>query len=285
MAGTIEAYVNDRFLPLSEARISVEDRGMQFGDGIYEVLLIHGGYPIFLAEHMERLERSARGIRLSLPMSRAGIGEMIRALVARSNRATGIVYLQVTRGVQPRSHRVAEGTVPTLVAYTRDLPAHLPVESCVTLPDDRWLHCDLKTTCLLPNVLAKEAAAQAGADEAIFHRDGVVTEGASTNVFIVDDHGQIHTHPTGPWILAGITRQVVVRIAQERGFALSETPFDLDQLSAASEVFLTSTTAHVRPVNRIDGRLVGSGRPGPVTQRLMEAYAEVIDSEASVMSR
>lgn len=278
------AYVNGAFVSLAEARVSIEDRGFQFGDGVYEVIRCYRGTPFALESHLERLERSALGIDLPLHEGLTRLAELAREALERSAYVEAILYVQVTRGWAPRNHPFPEQARPTLVMTVRQAKPISPDTvsagvSVVTARDERWLRCDIKSTDLLPNVLAKEKAKRAGALEAVLIRDGGrVTEGASTNVYAVKD-GVVHTAPKGPWILTGVTRTIVLRLVREQGISVSEDFFPPELLVTADEVFITSTTLEVMPVVRVDGRLVGSGRPGPIASSLGAAYsAEVARS-------
>lgn len=272
------AYVNGAFMPLSEARVSVEDRGFQFGDGVYELLRVYAGRPYRPMEHLARLERSAGALGFPLPYPRERWLALIDEAVARSGYIEGKVYIQVTRGAAPRDHAVGGPLSPTVVLTVR---AYTPGEAAlyaaganvVTVPDIRWGRCDIKSVCLLANVLAKQQARDAGAFEALFVRDGWVLEGATSNVMVVKDR-RVLTPPEGPYLLSGITRQVTLAVAQKAGIPVSELPLREADLYAADEVFLTGTTIEVLPVARVDGRRIGGGAPGPVTRSLMARFGE-----------
>ena len=270
-------YLNGEYLPLAKATVPVEDRGFLFADGIYEVVRIHHGQPFELDAHLQRLRRSALGARLLLPDAVANLPAIIERLLAENNLQDINIYIECTRGVaHPRTHAFPAEPHPTLLVMP--LPVHAPPAeaftrgvSTVTVPDVRWRRCDIKSIMLLPNVMAKQQARDKGAFEAIFVRDGIVTEGASTNIFAVLN-GSAVTHPADHDILAGITRQVVLALAAEQGLAIREQKFTVDQLYTAQEAFLTSTTADVLPITQVDGQPVGDGHPGPVTMRLVEAF-------------
>ncbi len=281
-AGDPTVYLNGRFLPLSEATIPVTDRGLLFGDGIYEVYRLYRGEAFRMKEHLERFGRSARAVRLALP--EVDWTALHAELVARNGleAADATMYLQLTRGApRTRTHAFPEpGTPPTLLVLPRRLPPPRPElhergVAVITRPDVRWGRCDIKSVNLLPNVLANQEAAEAGAWEAVFVRDGVVTEGTHTNVFAVLG-GEIVTHPEGPRILSGVTRTAVIEVARGEGLSVREAPVLLGALEHASEVFLTGTTAEVLPVVRLDARPVGDGRPGPVAARLLRAFARLV---------
>ncbi|WP_274363633.1 D-amino-acid transaminase [Paenibacillus thermotolerans] len=262
------------------ASVDIEDRGFNFGDGIYEVFRIYGG-KLFEAEaHWARLIRSVAEIRIELPYSAERLSGGIAELVKADGVTDGIVYLQVTRGAAPRSHAFpAPAPRPTITAFTN--PLDRPVKAIregvavVTHPDIRWLRCDIKSLNLLPNVLAKQAASEAGAWEAILHRDRIVTEGSSSNVAIVRD-GVILTHPANHLILHGITRAVAIRLANGLGIPLREAAFTLEELYAADEAFLLSTTAEIMPIIAVDGRPIGSGSPGAISRALQAEFERLI---------
>ncbi|MEJ5233026.1 MAG: D-amino-acid transaminase [Geminicoccaceae bacterium] len=273
------AYVDGRFVPISTPAIAIEDRGLQFAHGVYEVIKAVGGRLLDLDRHLDRLERSLAAIDCPPPTSRAALVLLLEELLRRNRLAEAVLYLQVSRGTAPRNHVWADGLEPNLVVTVR--PARFPTPSeqregvrVLTLPDERWARCDVKSIALLPNVLAKQKAAAAGCREAwLVDPDGVVTEGASSNAWIVDREGVLRTHPLGPAILGGVTRDVVLELARAEGIAVAERPFTLEEVRTAREAFLTSTTSLVLPVTEIDGRPVANGRPGETTRRLAARYA------------
>lgn len=272
-------YLNGRFLPLSEGRVSVEDRGFQLGDGVYEVIKIMNGVIVYLTDHLERLHRSLAAIRLAGALADHPFAAILPELVARAGVRDGSIYIQVTRGFAPREFIFPEPPHPTVLAYVRakKFPDAAEILRGVTLHpvrDLRWGRCDIKSTNLLAPVLAKEEAWEAGADEALFVSPrGLVREGGSSNVFAVID-GVIRTHPLTNRILGGITRKHVLRIAGELGFAVQEKAFALRDISdgsgRCSEVFTASTTKDVLPVSRVGQTVIGSGRPGPLTLAILE---------------
>jgi D-alanine transaminase len=272
------AFVNDAFMSLSEARVSVEDRGFQFGDGVYELLRVYAGAPFHLAEHLERLEQSARAIGIPLSYTRDRWTAVIFEAILRSGFPEAKVYIQVTRGVAPRDHVPTGPVTPTVVVTVRAI-APPASELCangadvVTVPDLRWARCNIKSIGLLANVLAKQQAQERGAFEALFVRDGYVLEGATSNVLIVKNRCLV-TPPEGPLLLSGVTRKVVLGLAQEAGMAVKEQPVTEAELYAADEVFLTGTTIEVLPVARVNGRPIGAGTPGPVTKLVMARFRE-----------
>ncbi|GGE10060.1 D-alanine aminotransferase [Marinithermofilum abyssi] len=270
---------HDTLIARERAQVDIEDRGYQFGDGIYEVIRVYGGKIFCLSEHLDRFERSAREIKLDLPYSLERLGSLLEDLVRQNQLTDGTVYLQASRGAAPRNHPFPEKAVPVIVAYTKEAPRPMSYLQdgihTITQEDIRWLRCDIKSLNLLGAVLAKQAAVERGCQESILHRDGRVTEGSSTNVFIVKD-GELRTHPANNLILHGITRAVVLELAQELAIPVKETPFFVEELFRADEIFVTSTTMEIAPVVSIDGRKTGSGHPGPVTRRLQEAFEKRI---------
>lgn len=273
-------FVNGRFLPLGEAAVPVEDRGFQFGDGVYEVIRTYGGEPFRVEAHLERLERSAQAIHLTLPYRLPEWMAYVKEGIDRAGYRESKVYLQVTRGVAPRDHHIPEGLAPTVVMTIREM-IELPLRQreegveAVTLEDMRWGRCDIKSIDLLPNVLARRHARDAGAFETIFIKDGQVTEGAVANVMIVKA-GRLATPPEGPRILAGVTRRVVLELAQKEGISVEERPVPVQELRAADEVFLTGTTVEVLPVVRVDDAGISNGRPGEVTRRLSARFRALV---------
>ena len=273
------AYVNGQYVPHRNARVHVEDRGYQFADGIYEVCLVIGGKYWDLDGHLARLERSLKELKMRAPMQRASLIVVMQEVLARNHLRDALVYMQVTRGVAPRNHPFPSDIIePALVVTAQrfDLDASdAQAEqggSVITQPDIRWGRVDIKTVALLPNVLAKQAAKSVGAVEAWLVRDGKVTEGSSSNAWIVDQNGVLITHPKGHEILGGITRETVIVCAEELQIKVEERPFTTDEAHGASEAFLTSAANIVLPVTQIDGKPVGAGAPGPVALRLREAY-------------
>lgn len=271
-------YLNGTFLEHEQATVAVDDRGMQFADGVYEVVLVHGGRYIDLDRHLVRLGRSASAIELELPYPLEEFHAMAEEILRRDGREEVALYLQVTRGAAPRDHRFPDGITPTVVAYLKDAsfdPDALEQGvSVITEPDLRWLRCDIKSVALLPNVIARQHASRRGAREAILVRAGVgVTEASAANVWTVRN-GSLVTAPESNWILSGIVRGVVLEMAQRESLPVAERFLSADELSYADEVFLTGTTSQVLPVVEIDGRTVGDGLVGPVTRRLQELYLD-----------
>lgn len=270
MSDPSRIYLNGRRLAPAEAAVRFDDRGFQFGDGAYEVLRVYEGRPFLLEDHLARLVRTLEGLEIALPEPLERIAELCRTLAVE--RGDGTVYLQITRGAAPRAHAFPAGVAPTFLAYSNPagrVPLALKLRS---VPDDRWGRCHLKTLNLLANVLAKQAAVRAGADEGLFVReDGTVTEGTVSNAFLVRS-GAIVTHPANKRILGGITRAYVIELAGDLGLAVNEHPFSLDETRWADELFMTGTTIEVAPVESLDGRPVGDGKPGPVTRKLQTAF-------------
>lgn len=277
MTGT--AYVNGRYVPMEEASVNIEDRGYQFADGIYEVCLYIGGGYWDLDGHLTRMERSLREMRMGAPMSRAALQVVMNEIVRRNRLTEALVYIQATRGVASRNHAFPPASTPLSLVITArrfdiddsDAIAEKGV-AVITQPDIRWGRVDIKTVSLLPNVLAKQAAKEAGAGEAWLVRDGKVTEGSSTNAWIVDQDGSLITHPKGFEILGGITRETAIACAEELQIKVCERAFTVDEAKLAAEAFITSATNLVTPVIAIDGAPIGAGKPGPVALQLREAY-------------
>ena len=281
------AYVNGRYLDQRLAEVNIEDRGYQFGDGIYEVVHLHAGRFIDEDRHLDRLERSLREIRLPMPMARAALRHVL-AEVARHNRVTeGLLYMQVTRGVARRDHAFpAKPVPPALVVTVKRIPPY-PTDAeswagaCITHPDLRWARRDIKSVNLLPNCLARQAAREQGAMEAILYDEAtsMVTEGAATTFWIVDEHGAIRTRHLDHVILPGCTRGALLAELQAAGIAFEERDFSLDEMRRAREAFITSATSFVKPITRIDGQPVGDGRVGPVTRRLFDLFARHVKGD------
>ncbi|CAN5750583.1 aminotransferase class IV [soil metagenome] len=278
-------YLNGEFVPREQAMVSVEDRGFMLGDGVYEVIRAVDGQLFTATEHLVRMDEGLSALRIKLPanISRQSILDIAEHLLAENELQEGhaTVYIQVTRGAAPRTHFFPPSPVePTL--YMAVAPFNTPQKlreagaDAIICPDVRWSRCNLKTISLLANVLAKQAAAESGAVEAILVRDGVVTEGASTNVFVARD-GQLRTYPICNYILAGITRGVVIELAGELGISVVERPVRVEELVRADEVFLTGTTTDVLPIVRVDEAPIGSGEPGPIALALGRALAARMD--------
>lgn len=271
-------YLNGDYLDADEARVPVLDRGFIFGDGIYEVVPVFGGQPLRLDHHLQRLRNSLEAIRLDDPHDAAQWATLLNELITRNGGGDMSVYLQITRGVAKRDHALPEHTTPTVFAMCNPL-APAPAEwlangiAAVSLDDSRWLHCNIKATSLLPNVLLRQQALDSGAQEAILFRDGLVTEGAASNVFVVIG-GLIVTPPTDHRLLPGITRDLLLELARENGMPCTEHPISIGELAAADEIWLTSSTREVLPVTRLDGKAVGKGEPGPLWRRMFALYQD-----------
>ena len=277
--------VNDQIKRREDVRIDLEDRGYQFGDGIYEVISVYNGQPFLMDQHMQRLERSARELMLDLPVSTGRLKEKVQALIEQEGRSTCSVYLQVTRGAAPRRHPFPTSATPVLTGYIVDSnpPRDLHAEGirAITTDDIRWLRCDIKSLNLLGSVLAKQKAVEQGCQEAILHRGDTVTEGSSTNVFIVKK-GTLYTHPANHLILHGITRHAAIQLAEKLNTNVKETPFKREDLYEADEVFVTGTSIEICPVTHVDNRAIGNGQPGDVTKQLQQAFYDLIVEETAM---
>lgn len=272
---------NDQFINRSHISIDPEDRAYQFGDGVYEVIRVYEGKPFLLKEHLERLQRSAQEIRLSLPYSIEQLEQKLVELAKSDQLVHGNIYIQVSRGVAPRYHGFPKNAQPTLIAYTqknaRPMKELTEGVTAITTEDIRWLRCDIKSLNLLGAVLAKQTALDHHCHEAILIRDGIITEGSSTNIFVVKDQ-QLYTHPANHLILHGITRQVTIEIAEKLQIPVNEVPFDQPFLLSSDEVFLTSTTMEICPIIKVDQQVIGDGKPGKITRQLQEEFEQKINS-------
>ncbi len=279
------AYVNGRYLPMRSAMVHIEDRGYQFGDGVYEVCEVREGRLIDERRHLARLRRSLDELRIRAPMSPKALGVVLREVIARNRIGYGIVYLQVTRGVARRDHAFpAPDVPPSLVVTARPLDGRRNEAlaaagiAVISVADNRWDRVDIKTIGLLPNVLARQAAIEQGARDAWFvDKDGAVTESASANAWIVTQAGTLVTRPADHGILRGITRTVLFDVVKAQGLALEERAFTLEEARAAREAFVTAASQIVLPVVRIDGHAIGDGKPGPIAtalRREFHRYAE-----------
>lgn len=274
-------FFRGRFVENDEVRIDFEDRGYQFGDGIYEVVRVYNGRCFLLERHLDRFEKSAAALRLKIPTERSELSKKLQELVERNEVGTGLVYFQLTRGSAQRGHAIPDGSEPCLLAYTdlveRPTGAFEKGIRAIMVKDIRWLRCDIKSLNLLGNVLARQEAVDAGVEEAIQHRDGMVTEGSASNVFAVRG-GVLYTHPVSTLILAGVSRRRVLDLARRIQLETAEVTFSVQELKEASEVFVTGTTAEVTPVIEIDGKAVGDGVPGKWTRLLQNAFFAEVDS-------
>lgn len=277
-----KVVVNDQIMLRSEATIDMEDRGYQFGDGVYEVIRVYDGQLFTCEEHLDRFYSSAEKIQINIPYQKEQIKNWIDILLDENKIVNGSVYMQITRGANQRNHLFpADDVNPVLTAYTRDVERPLALMQtgvkAIIQDDIRWLRCDIKSLNLLPNLLAKQAAKDNGGYEAILHRDGIVTEGSSSNIFIVKN-GILKTHPATNLILNGITRQQLFLICVNEGIQYEEISFTLEELLQADEVFLTSTTSEVMPIIQIDDKKIGNGKPGKWTVKLQELFANIFKS-------
>lgn len=281
-------YVNGRYLPWQQARVHAEDRGFQFADAVYEVCEVRDGHLIDEARHMQRLERSLKELEIAPPMSIPAWSRVLRETVRRNRVENGSLYLQVSRGVRPREFVFpSSGMRPTVVCLARSssrAAGEATAEAGIaikTMPDLRWARCDIKTVMLLPSAMAKQAARQDGAKEAWLVDDkGCVTEGASSNAWIVDRNGQLITRPADTDILRGITRTTLIDLLHREGITFIERPFTVEEAKSAREAFVTSATNIVMPVVRIDDRPIGNGAPGLLTQKLRVAFHSVAQTAA-----
>lgn len=275
-------YLNGEFKAQADAHVSIEDRGFLLADGLYEVARVYEGRPFLMAEHLERLARGLESLKIDFKDVEALSGIADRLLEENKLDGDATIYIQVTRGAAPRKHAFpAADTPPSVLVAARPFTQH-PDEyfekgvAAATVPDTRWARCDIKSIALLPNVLANQAAQDADAFEALFVRDGIVLEGSHSNLFGVYD-GALVTAPKTNYILPGITREYVLKMAHDMGIPAHEAPIRLEDLADADELFLTGTTTEVMPVTRVDGRAVADGAPGPVTKRLITGYRAGIE--------
>jgi D-alanine transaminase len=278
-------FLNGSFLPMDEAKVPFMDRGFLFGDGVYEGIGVLEGRLIDNEAHLERLERSLAEVRIPNPYTRAEWTAFEEEIVRRNGMIEGFIYFQVTRGVAERDFFFPEHAKPTVAMFTQaksiaDAPAARTGIAVVTVPDQRWARRDIKSINLLAQVLAKQAAKEAGAQEAWMVEDGFVTEGGSSSAFIVTKKGSIIVRPLSQCILPGITRKSLLRLSEEVGIALEERRFTVEEAYDAAEAFLTSASNFVLPVVSIDGRPVADGKPGPITKRLRELYLAMASAPA-----
>jgi D-alanine transaminase len=278
-----QAYVNGRYVPHGGAAVHIEDRGYQFADGVYEVVPVARGRLVDEDPHLDRLERSLGELQIGLPMTRQAIKLVSRELMRRNRLSNGFLYMQITRGVAPRDHKFPEAVRPALVMTTRQMepPSGQAVAEgigVITIPDLRWKRCDIKSVSLLPNVLGKQAATVAGAYEAwMVDPEGRVTEGTSTNAWIVTQDNELVTRDVSTSILNGITRLRLIELLRQDGVTFAERAFTVDEARQAREAFITSSTNFVMPVTRIDGEPVGNGHPGLLTGKLRDAYLDFVE--------
>lgn len=280
-------YLNGDFMPIEEARVPVLDRGFIFGDGVYEVVPVYGRQPFRWSQHYTRLERSLGRLRIDNPFDADGWRRLIDALIARHPWDDQFIYLQVTRGVAKRDHAFPKGVTPTVFGMSSALPL-VPAEqlargvSAVSLPDERWLNCDIKSTSLLGNVLARQSAIDAGAAECVMYRDGFLTEGSSSNIWVVRD-ARVLAPPRDRLILEGIRYGLLQELCESQGLPFEMRPISRAEVESADELMLSSATKEVLAITRLDGRPVGSGEPGPVFARLHVAYQQAKTASASAL--
>jgi D-alanine transaminase len=298
MRGDLMILYNDRFVSAEEVHVSIHDRGYYFGDGVYEVFRIYNGILFEKDAHLARLARSAHAVRINFPCSLAQLEEHLERLVALNGIIEGTLYMQITRGEARRAHPFPEDATPVLMGYCsevlRPLASMRDGITAVTIPDIRWLRCDIKSLNLLPNVLALQEAIDLGCGEAILHRNGIVTECSASNIMIVQK-GTIYTHPANHFILHGITREVILKLAEEEDIQVEQRPFTLEELYGSDEAFICGTTAEITPVISIDNQAVGSrwdklaiadsdgasdqahvSQPGMITRTLQAAFSRYI---------
>ncbi len=269
-------YLNGEFLPIGQARVPVLDRGFIFGDGVYEVVPVYGGRPFRWPQHLARLARSLAAIGIGNPRDEAGWTALVSELIAYHPWPDQFVYIQVTRGVARRDHAFPAGVAPTVFAMSSEfvpVPQSLRDSgvAAITLPDERWLHCDIKSTSLLGNVLARQAAVEAGAFECVMFRDGFMTEGSASNIWVVRD-GTVYGAPRDRLILEGIRFGLIEELCAQAGIPIEIRRIAREEVLAADELLLSSATREVLAITTLDGSAVGAGRPGPVYARLFDAY-------------
>lgn len=271
-------FLNGSYMPIEQAAVSPLDRGFIFGDGVYEVIPVYGGRLFRLEEHLSRLDDSLSGIRIVSPHTHADWARILGELVERNNGGDQSIYLQITRGVAKRDHAFPPGSIPTVFVMSSPL---IPVPdevkrsgvAAITLDDIRWQYCHLKTIALLPNILLRQQALDCGAVETILIRNGEATEGAASNLFIVKD-GVLITPPKGPQLLPGITRDLIMELAEQHHMARREAAITVSDLAYADEIWLSSSTKEILPVTSLDGNKVGSGVPGPMWRQMLDWYQD-----------
>jgi len=275
-----QAYVNGRYVPHNQAAVHIEDRGYQFADGVYEVVPVFNGILVDEDLHLDRLERSLSELRIAEPVTRQVLKMISRELMRRNGLTNGFVYMQITRGVAPRDHKFPKAAKPALVLTTRQMKPHSQQVldeglKVITVADQRWDRCDIKSVSLLPNILGKQAAVEAGAYEAWqVDKDGMVTEGTSTNAWIVTQDNKVVTRDATHSILNGITRITLLELIKKEGYQLEERSFSVEEAHKAKEAFLTSSTSFVLPITQLDGKPIGNGHPGILTGKLRQHYMD-----------
>ena len=277
------AYLNGSFLPLEDARVSVMDRGFLFGDGVYEVIPVYGRQLFRLTHHLRRLQNSLDAVRISNPLSDKEWENILTRLITQNTGSDQAIYLQVTRGMAARrDHAFPEDTAPTLFAMSTPSPPPVEIDSvtgirAVTLDDIRWKHCNIKAITLLPNVLLRQEAIDAGTSEAILIKDGFAIEGAASNIFVISN-GMVITPPNSHALLPGITRDLILELAANNSIPYREADIPVDSLLNADEIWLTSSTREISPVTRVDDITVGAGVPGPLWKRMITLYQEYTEA-------
>ncbi|WP_206186464.1 D-amino-acid transaminase [Thermoflavimicrobium daqui] len=278
---------DDHLIDRSEVKIDIEDRAYQFGDGVYEVIRVYQAHPFCMDEHLARLERSAREIYLQLPYEIEKIKSLLSQLIEKNNLQDGNIYIQISRGTAPRQHGFPKESRPLIIAYAQ--PNQRPLQDlkqgvrAITTQDIRWLRCDIKSLNLLGAVLAKQAAVENNAKEAILIRDGKVTEGSSTNIFFIKN-GQLWTHPANHLILHGITRQVTLSLAEKLEIPVKQEAILESQIPEMDECFLTSTTMEICPIVQVNDQPIGNGHPGPITRKLQLEFEKQITQLHTVVN-
>ncbi len=273
------AYINGRYLPQSQATVHIEDRGYNFADGIYEVIAVHNGLLVDEEPHLVRLRRSLGELRIDWPVKENALKVLMREIIRRNFLKEGMIYLQITRGVAPRDHAFPDNAQSALLMLTRrskpfDAEAIAKGVRVITIPDIRWKRNDIKSISLLGNILGKQQAREANAYEAwMFDENGDVTEGTSSNAWIVSNDGELITRQLDNAILSGITRLTVLKLAKEKNIKFIERAFSVKEAQSAQEAFLTSTTSYVKPVIQIDDKIVANGKAGPLSRALLNRYA------------
>ncbi|MFZ5942912.1 MAG: D-amino-acid transaminase [Bacillota bacterium] len=275
--------INGNLVGLDEYVVPIEDRGHQLGDGVYEVTLVYGGKPFLVIDHMERMFRSASLLRIDIPYTLEELVKFHLLLIEKTGFKEALIYSQFTRGIAPRTHAFPEGIKPRLAMTIRPWTKINPAlkengAAAILLPDERWLKCNIKSLNLLGNVLVKQTALENGCFDGIMHRDGIVTEGANSNVFVVKG-GEIFTHPANNKILSGITRATIIQFASQLNLKVNEEPFTTEFLMNADEVFLTGTTTEVMPIVKVSDQPIGIGKVGMITKKLHDLYQEKIIKE------
>lgn len=273
-------YLNGEYLPLAEARISPMDRGFLFGDAVYEGIVVYNHRGFLLREHLERLQRSLDKLNITVDWSLSEWEDMINTLISQVNEPTQLVYLQVSRGAAAQRNHIYRNLTPTIFAYATpaamyDVATLEQGYSAITAPDERWHHCEVKSVNLIPNVMWRQRAEEQGAAEAIFVRDGIVTEGTASNVFIVKDNTLI-THPIDQHILGGITRDHILKLATQHDMTSVERQFSVEELENADEIWVTSTSKPIFPITKLNNRPVSNGKPGQFWQSMIYYYTNAI---------